>query len=427
VRESPDPYSYLRASARKLDYLSRLGDPMPRSEKEIAERLASLKIELAPDLEVIRLLGTGRMAEVFLARQVSLDRLVAIKVLSRRTSRDESARARFHRESKAVASLETPHAVSVYRSGHLQDGVPFLVMQYVRGGTLEDRLEAEGPLSGPEARRILASVAEALAAAHARGFVHRDVRAANVLCDRDAERVLLSDFGLAGIRPESQEADARITRTGEIVGTPGYLSPEQLKGEPATEATDVFALGLMAYEILTGEGPFAGKSQRETIMRSLREPPTPLRVLKPDLDPPLAELLERCLAKAPEKRPSAAFLARALGDERFGRVGGPDGLETSAELNVLESLLKRKLPQTVVVTGAVGIFCLTFIAMLADVLFNRFFQAALATFVCSLVASGVIAWFHGEKGPQRVTPLEVVLLALIGLVWVAIGVAIFLV
>jgi serine/threonine protein kinase len=399
---------------------------MPLSEKAIAELLATLKTELAPDLEVIRLLGTGRMAEVFLARQVSLDRLVAVKVLSRRTSRDESAQARFDREAKAAAALETPHAVSVYRSGHLEDGIPFLVMQYVRGGTLEDRLEAEGPLPEPEAKRILADVAEALAAAHEHDFIHRDVRAANVLCERDAGRVLLADFGLAGIRPESQDADARITRTGEIIGTPGYLSPEQLKGESATEATDVFALGLMAYEILTGTGPFAGRSQRETIMRSLRDPPTPLQALLPDVDPHLAELLERCLAKAPEKRPSAAFLAKALRVDRGGGPGGSVVPGEQADLNVLESLLKRRLPQTVVVTGAVGIAGLYFIGMLADVYDKPIFQAALATFVCSLAASGVIAWFHGEKGPQRVTPLEVVLLALIGLVWLAIGFVIFL-
>jgi len=398
---------------------------MPLSEKAIAELLATLKTELAPDLEVIRLLGTGRMAEVFLARQVSLDRLVAVKVLSRRTSRDESAQARFDREAKAAAALETPHAVSVYRSGHLEDGIPFLVMQYVRGGTLEDRLEAEGPLPESEGRQILADVAEALAAAHEHDFVHRDVRAANVLCDRDAGRVLLADFGLAGIRPESQDADARITRTGEIIGTPGYLSPEQLKGESATEATDVFALSLMGYEILTGTGPFTGRSQRETIMRSLREPPTPLQSLLPDVDPHLAELLERCLAKAPEKRPTAAFLAKALREDRGGRPGGSEVPGEQADLNVLESLLKRRLPQTVVVTGAVGIAGLYFIGLLADVYDKPIFQAALATFVCSLAASGVIAWFHGEKGPQRVTALEVVLLALIGLVWLAIGFAIF--
>jgi len=398
---------------------------MPRSEEAIAERLASLKAELAPELEVIRLLGTGRMAEVFLARQVSLDRLVAVKVLSRRIPRDGSARARFDREAKAAAALETPYAVAVYRSGHLGDGVPFLVMKYVRGGTLEDRLEAEGPLPESEARQILASVADALTEAHERDFVHRDVRAANVLCDREAGRVLLSDFGLAGIRPESQDADARITRTGEIIGTPGYLSPEQLKGEPATEATDVFALGQMGYEILTGEGPFAGKSQRETIMRSLREPPTPLQALKPGVDPQLAELLERCLAKAPEKRPSAAFVAKVLRGEGTKDQANSGGGETPGETNVLETLLKRRLPQTVVVTGAVGLGALYFIAMLADVLDKPIFQAGLATFVCSLLASGVIAWFHGEKGPQRVTPLEVVLLFVIVLVWVAAGVAIF--
>jgi serine/threonine protein kinase len=398
---------------------------MPQNDKAISERFQSLKAELAPDLEVIRPLGTGRMAEVFLAKEVSLDRLVAVKVLSKRISRDESALARFGREAKAAASLDTPHAVSVYRYGHLEDGVPYLVMQYVRGGTLENRLDAEGPLPESEARTVLANVADALAAAHEQNFVHRDVRAANVLCDRDAGRALLSDFGLAGIRPESQDADARITRTGEIVGTPGYLSPEQLKGEAATEATDVFALGLMGYELLTGEGPFAGRTQRETILRSLRESPTPLKSLKPDVDSQLAGLLERCLAKEPEKRPTAAFVAKALGTEPGAEGARPAPMETPADLNVVESLLKRRLPQTVVVTAVVGLGILYFVATLADVLANRFFQVALATFVCALVGSGIIAWFHGEKGPQRVTALEVVLLAVVALVWAALLVAIF--
>jgi len=396
---------------------------MPRSEEALAERLATLKVELAPEMEVIRLLGTGRMAEVYLARQVSLDRLVAIKVLSRRPSRDDSAQARFDREAKAAASLETPHAVSVYRSGHLKDGVPFLVMQYVRGGTLEDRLEAEGPLPEPEAKQILASLADALAAAHERDFVHRDVRAANVLCDRDAGRVLLSDFGLAGIRPESQEADARITRTGEIIGTPGYLSPEQLKGEAATEATDVFALGLMGYEILTGEGPFAGKTQRETIMRSLKEPPTPLQNLKPGIDPHLADLLERSLAKEPGKRPSAAFLTKAFRGETDGTAQGPGSPEKGGDGDILESLVKRRLPQIVVATSVILYALLTFVDMLADrgLVPSWIFQIALNTFACGIAASGVAAWFHGKKGRQIVQPLEVTLYVVLGVVWVALG------
>jgi serine/threonine protein kinase len=400
---------------------------MPKSESLMAERLAYLKAELAPNLEVIRLLGKGRMAEVYLARQVSLDRLVAVKVLSSGISKDDAARARFGREAKAAASLETPLAVSVYQYGHLENGIPFLVMQYVRGGTLADRLEAEGPLQEKEARDILAAIAGALAAAHEQDFVHRDVRAANVLCDRDAGRVLLSDFGLAGIRQESQDADARITRTGEIIGTPGYLSPEQLKGEPTTEATDVFSLGLMGYEILAGEGPFAARTQRETIMRSLRDPPNPLENLKPGIDPNLAQLLERALAKEPEKRPTATFLARAFaGEVEVGPHGTGQGQPPGAgDPNVVESLLKRRLPQAVVVTGAIGLASLYFIGMIADVIGIPIFQAGLATFVASLIASGVIAWFHGEKGPQRVTPLEVVLLGFLVLLWIAVLVGIF--
>lgn len=393
---------------------------MSEKDEAIADRLAYLKEEIAPELEVIRLLGTGRMAEVFLARQVSLDRLVAVKVLSRRISRHESAQARFDREAKAAAALQTPHAVSVYRSGQLQDGSPYLVMQYVKGGTLEDRLEAEGPLPESEARTILASLAEALAAAHDHNFIHRDVRAANVLCDRDGGRVLLTDFGLAGVRPESQDADARITRTGEIIGTPGYLSPEQLKGDPATEATDVFALGLMGYEILTGQGPFAARSMRETIMRSLREPPTPLRNLKPDVDPNLAQLLERCLGKEPEKRPTARYLSQAFGPAPGKMATDPGGTLTSQDANVLESILTKRLPQIVVVTGVVLYALLEFVDMLTDRSMVRpwVFEVTLYTFGCGLAASGVAAWFHGEKGPQKVTPLEVVLLAGLGVVWV---------
>ncbi len=399
---------------------------MPKDERAIAARLASLKAELAPDLEVIRLLGTGRMSEVYLARQASLDRLVAVKILSSQIARNESARARFDREAKAAAALQTPHAVSVYRFGRSEDGIPYLVMQYVSGGTLEDKLEAEGPLEESEARTVLANTAEALSAAHDLHFVHRDVRAGNVLCEREGSRALLSDFGLAGVRLENQDADARITRTGEIVGTPGYLSPEQLKGEPATEATDVFALGLMGFELLTGQGPFTGATQRETIIRSLREPPIPLESLRPGVDPKLADLLERCLAKEPGKRPSAAFVAKALRDEGEAKGGGVGGTETTGELTVVEALLKRRLPQTVVATFAIGLALLYFVATVADVFHHPAFQAALATFVASLIGSGIIAWFHGEKGPQRVTALEVVLLTFLGLVWIALVVTIFL-
>jgi serine/threonine-protein kinase len=401
---------------------------MPGNEEAAAQRLASLKKELAPDLEVKRLLGTGRMAEVYLARQASLDRPVAVKVLSRQISRDDSARARFDREARAAASIESPYAVAVYRFGHLEDGVPYLIMQYVPGGTLEDRVHAEGPLPEAEAKQILANMAEALAAAHEHDFVHRDVRAANVLCDREKGRVLLSDFGLAGIRPDRQDTDARITQTGEIVGTPGYLSPEQLKGETATEATDVFALGLMGYEILTGTGPFAAPTQREAIIRALREPPTPLQTLRPGVDPRLAALLEQCLAKDPKKRPSARFLARAfLGEDEEATRSSRRPEQSAADGNVLESLLTRRLPQIVVVTAVVLYALLEFVQMLAEqnVVGNWAFEIMLNTFACGIAASGVIAWFHGKKGAQRVQPMEIALLAVVGIVWLALGALVF--
>jgi hypothetical protein len=162
-------------------------------------------------------------------------------------------------------------------------------------------------------------------------------------------------------------------------------------------------------------------------MRSLREPPTPLENLRPGVDPALAKLLERCLAKEPGKRPSAAFVAKALRSGGEADSGSSGSMEASGDLNVIEALMKRRLPQAVVVTFAIGVGVLSFVGMLAD-LYDQpnFFEVALATVVCSLIGSGIIAWFHGEKGPQRVTPLEVVLLTFLVLIWLALVVVSFL-
>jgi len=387
-----------------------------------AQRIESLNAELAPDLEVIRPLGTGSMADVYLARQASLDRLVALKVLADNLAGDPVAKARFEREAKAAASLDHRSAISVYRFGYLSDGVPFLVMQYVAGGSLEDRVAAEGPLPIPEARRIMAEVADALAEAHQQGFVHRDVRPSNCLCDRDAGRVLLSDFGLAGILPQGKEADPKLTRTGEIIGTPGYLSPEQLKGENSTERTDVYALGLLGYEILTGEGPFSTTSQRELAVAHLREHPRSLSALRAEVDSELASLLERCLAKEPEKRPTASFFAQAVRGEVDVSGAGVVG----ADGNVVESLLKRRLPQIVVATGVILYVVQEFVGNLADrgIVPEVVYRLTLDTFACGVAASAVVAWFHGEKGRQRVRALEVGLLTLVGATWLIIGVLI---
>jgi serine/threonine protein kinase len=224
-------------------------------ERDSGVEQARLERELRPDQELLRLLGEGRSGRVFLARDSRLNRLVAVKVMAPELAADRVALARFEREARAAA---------------------------------------------------------ALAAAHRSGFVHRDLRPNNVLCDQEAGRVLVSDFGLAGVLPEVQGAVSHITGAGEVLGTPEYTSPEQLRGEDASEGSDVYALGVMGYRLLTGEGPFPTENLSAMLLTHLREPPRPIRSFRPDVDQQLAGLLERCLAKDPAKRPRAAFLAQAL-------------------------------------------------------------------------------------------------------------------
>jgi serine/threonine-protein kinase len=384
-----------------------------------------LEQELAPELDVLRKLKDGSASELFLARQKSLDRLVVIKVLPTETSGDSVARARFERGARAVASLAHPNAVSVYRFGWLNDSVPFLIMQYVNGPSLEEKLAAEGRLSVHATRSGLGQLAGALAEAHRNGFVHRDISPANVLWDRERDQFLLTDFGLAGLLPKHEGELPRLTRVGEVLGSSGYMSPEQLKGGDPTEGTDVYALGVLAYEMLTGEGPFPGKAPQQVGLATLKSPPRPLRTLRAEVDEATADLIERCLEKEPGRRPSADFLAQA-----FSSPGSSGGAELSPvpQEDVVAAMIRRRLPRTVVTTGAIGAALLYFVDTLADrgLVGEVVFQFALLTFFCSLAAAGVIAWFHGAKGKQHVVAIEVALLSFIGLVWISMGVFLFL-
>lgn len=387
----------------------------PREEMEL------LREELAPEIEVLRHLGSGSASEVYLGREPSLQRMVAIKVLSPKLAGDTVALARFEREARAAASLNHPNAVPVFRFGSLSSGVPFLTMYHVPGGTLDDRIAREGPLSIPESRKILGQIASALAAAHDRGFVHRDVRAENILCDKEMGRVLVADFGLAGVIPGGDTDDPRLTRTGEILALPPYTSPEQLQGKDATESSDIYALGVLGYEILTGDGPFPNRSNRDLLISHLQHPPRPLQDLRPEVDPELARLLEKCLEKDPNKRPTAEYLAKVWGEKGSPELS-PDTSGHNGDL--LSSLLRRRLPQMVVVTGAVGYALLSFVEQLADrsVLPEVAYKHALNTFICGLAAAMVIGWYHGARGRQRVTPLEIILLAIIALAWALVGI-----
>jgi hypothetical protein len=204
--------------------------------------------------------------------------------------------------------------VAVHSVGELADGTPYFIMQYVDGRSMAQRIEQEGPLSVPEARRALGEVAAALAAAHKQGIVHRDIKPANVLFEDATGRVLVSDFGIAAIGRDgpTPPINTKLTATGSILGTPQYMSPEQLLAEPVTDKTDVYSLGLLAHELLAGSAPFKGTSPHELIAAHLRDVPARLSIRRPEVDPELEDVVARCLEKDAASRPTADEVAKRL-------------------------------------------------------------------------------------------------------------------
>jgi tetratricopeptide (TPR) repeat protein len=253
-------------------------------------------------------LARGAMGVVFRAKDPALDRDVAIKVMLH-LGDDPQDLERFRREARATARLRHPSIVALHTVGN-HEGRPYLVMDLVEGESLHARVERDGPLPPREAAQLIATLAEALAYAHAQGVIHRDVKPANVLLD-ERGAPLVTDFGLARREGEDQQ----LTHTGEIVGTPAYMSPEQAGGEPgqAGPASDVYGLGATLYELLTGRPPFLADTLIEVFAAIVTEPPEPPRSLRPEVPPELESICLRCLAKEPADRlPSAAALAEAL-------------------------------------------------------------------------------------------------------------------
>jgi len=387
-------------------------DPAGRSERHA---LDGVRAALHEDFEILRTLGRGKMASVYLARDRVLGVLVAIKVLNAEQARDETVRRRFEREARAAASLaEHPNVVAVQRFGRLHDQRPYLIMQYVKGRTMEERLKAEGRLSVAEAKQVIREVASALGVAHANGFLHRDVRPANILWDEEHRHALLTDFGIAAILASSGEETTRLTRTGQLMGELRYLSPEQLHDAELTEMADVYLLGVLGYELLTGEGPYVARSNTDWITAHLRQEPRDLRTLRPDVDAATADLLKRCLAKEPMHRPSAADVVRVLDDRGLAPVGVVAG-----ETSDLQELVKRRVPQIVLITIAAGWLLLQGMDQLVDrgVLGNLAYRLTLPFVGAAVLASTVIAWFHGQKGKQRAPVVEYVLLTVTAALW----------
>lgn len=259
--------------------------------------------------EIGELLGRGSMGEVHRGWDRRLDRPVAVKRLRSDLAADPTVRARFEEEARAAAGLAHPGIVTVHDTGEA-DGVPYFVMACLPGRTLADDI-ADGPLGDDEVAAIGIALAGALAAAHAAGILHRDVKPANVL-RTEAGGVQLADFGIA----KSAESAGRLTVTGTVLGSPAYLAPERLDGRPATEASDVYALAVVLHEALTGTCPFQGDTPLAVAHAVSTRTPAPVAERRPGVDPALAAAIDAAMAKDPAARPpSAAAFADLLRGE----------------------------------------------------------------------------------------------------------------
>ncbi|HEX9149621.1 MAG TPA: serine/threonine-protein kinase, partial [Thermoanaerobaculia bacterium] len=265
--------------------------------------------------EIVAPLGAGGMGEVYRARDTKLDRDVAIKVLPEKLAEDAAALARFEREAKAVAALSHPNILGIYDLGR-DDGVAFAAMELLRGETLRERLE-EGALPQRKALEFGLQIAHGLAAAHEKGIVHRDLKPENIFVTVDG-RVKILDFGLAKVgtaQPEETKSPTvAATEPGTVMGTVGYMSPEQVRGKPADHRTDIFSFGAVLYEMLCGERAFRADSAAET-MAAIAQKDPPLLTESPGgrFAPSVERILRHCLEKRPEERFDTAHdLAFAL-------------------------------------------------------------------------------------------------------------------
>ena len=297
----------------------------PRLEK--GTRLGRYEIESS--------LGAGGMGEVYKARDTRLDRTVALKVMPPAVGADAARRARFEREARLVAGLSHPHICPLFDVGE-HDGAMFLVMEHLQGETLAARLE-QGPLPLTQALTIAAETADALAAAHRQGVIHRDLKPANVMLTKTGAKLL--DFGVAKLKGHGEAPaagsvssmstrPAALTAEGTIVGTLQYMAPEQVEGRPADARSDLWALGVIVYEMVTGKRPFEAASVPALIAAILEHEPPSMSSRRPPMPPALERLARKCLAKAPDDRWDSAH---DVADElRWIRDSGSAGLESAS-------------------------------------------------------------------------------------------------
>ncbi|MDF1837206.1 MAG: protein kinase [Planctomycetota bacterium] len=250
--------------------------------------------------EICGLIGRGTTGLVLKALESRLNRFVAIKLMSPAYQVNGSARRRFEREGRAVAAVSHEHVVPIHAVDDHR-GLPYIVMKYIPGLSLAQRIERDGPLDSYEVARVGLQVAQGLAAAHGQGIVHRDVKPANVILEDTVERAMVTDFGLARVADE-----ASMTHSGTISGTPHYMSPEQARGDLVDSRSDLFSLGSLLYAACTGRPPFRAENVFGVIHRVCKTEARSIRDINPAIDPILVALIEKLMAKPPQERFSSA-------------------------------------------------------------------------------------------------------------------------
>jgi len=255
---------------------------------------------------IINQIGRGGMATVYKAYQPSVDRYVAIKVLPSQLAESKEFATRFQQEARIIAKLEHPHILPVFDYGE-SDGVSYFVMRYMDAGTLKEKMIEGRPLPLSDIDRLFTQLAEALSYAHSRGIVHRDLKPANVLIDSHGN-VFLTDFGIAKLL---ESASPRLTQTDAIMGTPAYISPEQAQGHPVDQRSDIYSLGIILYEMVTGSVPFTAETPLAVLFKHISDPLPPPSLVKPDIPPVIEQVLLKALAKDPRDRfaTAAEFVA----------------------------------------------------------------------------------------------------------------------
>ena len=266
--------------------------------------------------QIAATLGTGGFATVYRAEDTRLRREVAIKLLHPQLAADEGFVRRFAAEAQTSARLRHPHIVTVYEVGETEEGHPYLVMELLQGEPLSQVIAKHGPFALDQASRILLQLSAALDYLHGQGLIHRDLKPSNVMVD-DSGDITLMDFGIA----RALDEQAHLTQTGQLVGSPAYLAPEQIKGLPVSTASDLYALGILTYELLAGRTPFRG-NVTSVIRAQLDTPPPPIGEFNPSLPASAVRALDSILAKEPSQRPpsATAFVRLLLGETSLDSV-----------------------------------------------------------------------------------------------------------